>query len=178
MTDEELVSGFLNDGDTKLFEILYKRYSIKIYNKCYSFVNNEEEAKDLAHDIFLKLFTKITSFKNQSKFSTWLYAFTFNHCVNHLKRNKSKKLENRISDVFDINNYPEEIITSNSLITNLDEKLNSALDKIPPKDKQIIQLKYLDNLSIKNIESVLGIGPSAIKMRIKRAKEKLLICYA
>lgn len=177
MTDEQLVSEIIKNNNTALFGVLYDKFSKRIYNKCYSFVNNEEEAKDLTQDIFLKLFVKLSSFKGTSKFSTWVYSFTYNHCVNYVTRNSSKKIKKQSLDFFDIENYSEEPNTSNYLTENLDERLNIALDKISVNDKLIIQLKYQDNLSIKNIEKVLGIGTSAVKMRIKRAKEKLAVCY-
>ncbi len=178
MTNEELVHQIIISKNTDLFEILYDRFSKPIYNKCYSFVNNEDEAKDLTQDIFLKLFVKISSFKGNSKFSTWLYSFTYNHCVNYVTRNSKKKYETRLTESFDIENYAEEGVSKNELTENLDQRLDIALSQISEDDRLIIKLKYKDNLSIKNIEQVLGLGTSAVKMRIKRARQRLAVSYA
>ena len=178
MSDEILVSAIIKDNNTKLFEILYDKYSKKVYNKCYSFVNNQEEAKDLTQDIFLKLFVKLSSFQGKSKFSSWLYAFTYNHCVNYVTRNTIKKFERRLPETFDLENIADDIQMDNHLTKNLDERLDLALSKISEKDQLIIKLKYQKNLSIKDIQQTLGLGSSAVKMRIKRAKERLAVCYA
>lgn len=178
MTDEELVSKIIDSNNTSLFEILYDKYSKKVYNKCYSFVKNEEEAKDLTQDIFLKLFVKLSSFKGKSKFSSWLYSFTYNHCVNYINRDVGKRFEGRFPESFDIENYAEDTTSKNDFTENLDNRLSIALNKIPANDKLIIQLKYIDNLSIRKIETVLGLQTSAVKMRLKRAKEKLAVSYA
>ncbi|GAA4230763.1 RNA polymerase sigma factor [Postechiella marina] len=178
MTDEQLVDEITTNNNTELFGTLYDRFSRTIYNKCYSFVNNEEEAKDLTQDIFLKLFTKLESFKGKAKFSTWVYSFTYNYCVNYVSRNRVKKYETRLPESFDIENYGETMVAEDNSNDNSEEKLNIALKELPEKDKSILVLKYQQNLSIKNIEGVLGIGPSAVKMRIKRAKERLSCSYA
>lgn len=180
MTDEELVSRIVDNKDVHLFETLYDRFSSSIYNKCYSFVNNEDEAKDLTQDIFLKLYLKLTSFQGRSKFSTWLYSFTYNHCVNYVNRNAKRKFERRLPDTFDIENYAEEEEVEDSIYNKETtvKRLSHALHEIPVNDRSILDLKYQKNLSNKNIEVVLGLGTSAVKMRIKRAKERLACSYA
>ncbi|WNH10905.1 RNA polymerase sigma factor [Thalassobellus suaedae] len=177
LSDEELVDGIVKNNDTLLFEILYDRYAMLVYNKCYGFANNEDEAKDLTQDVFLKLFIKLASFKGKSKFSTWLYSFTYNHCVNYVTRNTAKKFEKQSVDYTDIENLSDDEDDTGFLSMKVD-KLKVALELISPEEKMILLLKYQDSLSIKEIESVLGIGESAVKMRIKRAKDKLQTVYA
>lgn len=177
LSDEDLVRAIVKSNDTLLFEVLYDRYAMLVYNKCLSFAKDEDEAKDLVQDIFLKLFVKLVSFKEQSKFSTWLYAFTYNHCVNYVNRNTAKKIENQAVDYYDISNISDENEDEDFSQMKV-EQLKEALSLIAPDDKMILLLKYQDALSIKDIENVLGIGESAVKMRIKRAKEKLLTVYA
>ncbi|WP_299224154.1 sigma-70 family RNA polymerase sigma factor [uncultured Psychroserpens sp.] len=176
ITDEALVRAIVKNNDTLLFEVLYDRYANLVYNKCYGFAKDSDEAKDLTQDVFLKLFVKLASFKEKSKFSTWLYAFTYNHCVNYVTRNTAKKFEKQSVDYADIENISEEVDDVDFSDMRLD-KLKQALELVSPDEKMILLLKYQDNLSIKEIESVLDIGESAVKMRIKRAKDKLLTVY-
>ena len=96
LTDEALVEEIIKTNDTMLFEVLYDRYATMVYNKCYGFANGVDEAKDLTQDVFLRVFIKLASFKGKSKFSTWLYAFTYNHCVNYVNRNTAKKFEKSV----------------------------------------------------------------------------------
>lgn len=177
LPDEDLVKAIVSSNNTLLFGTLYDRYSGLVYNKCYGFAKGEEEAKDLTQDVFLKLFVKLSSFKGKSKFSTWLYAFTYNHCVNYVTRNTAKKFEKQSVDYKDIENLSEEEEDDNSFLNMKVDKLQKSLELISPEEKMILLLKYQDFLSIKEIESVLGIGESAVKMRIKRAKDKLKTVY-
>lgn len=176
LSDEALVNAIVKTNDTLLFEVLYDRFATMVYNKCYGFAKDGDEAKDLTQDVFLKLFVKLASFKGQSKFSTWLYAFTYNHCVNYVTRSTAKKFEKQSVDYADIENLSEEPSDSDFSDMRVD-KLKKALDLVSPDEKMILLLKYQDNLTIKEIEIVLGIGESAVKMRIKRAKDRLLTVY-
>ena len=176
LSDEDLVKLIVSTNDTLLFEVLYDRFSRLVFNKCYGFAKDEEEAKDLTQDVFLKLFVKLASFKGTSKFSTWLYAFTYNHCVNYVTRNTAKKFEKQSVDYADIENI-SDIENESDFLTMKVDKLQAALELISPDEKMILLLKYQDFLSIKDIESVLGIGESAVKMRVKRAKDRLISVY-
>lgn len=178
LSDEELVKAIVSNNDTLLFEILYDRYSKVVYNKCYGFSKSSQEAEDLTQDVFLKLFVKLATFKGRSKFSTWLYAFTYNHCVNYVNRNNSKKIEKKAVDAENIGEEyynPEE--DDNAINQLRVEKLKEALEKISPEEKMILLLKYQDFLSIKELVDIFDIGESAVKMRLKRAKEKLVNVY-
>jgi len=178
LSDEDLVEAIVSTNNTLLFEVLYDRYARLVYNKCYGFAKDEDEAKDLTQDVFLKLFVKLASFKAKAKFSTWLYAFTYNHCVNYVTRNTAKKFEKQSVDYTDIENLSDDYDENDNSFLNMKiEKLKVALELISPGEKMILLLKYQDFLSIKEIESALGIGESAVKMRIKRAKDKLITVY-
>ncbi|WP_378179866.1 RNA polymerase sigma factor [Aquimarina sp. SS2-1] len=176
ITDEELVQQILEKNDAVLFGKLYDRYSKKIYNKCYSFAKNEGEAQDLTQDLFLKLFTKLNSYKGRSKFSTWLYSFTYNFLVNYKKRDHSKKLSERWERLNKNDHHlaSEEDIDEEDLFELKSSNLEKALELIEPADKAILLLKYQDDISVKEIQAILNIGESAVKMRLKRAKIKLV----
>jgi len=178
LSDEDLVKAIVSSNDTLLFEILYDRYDKVVYNKCIGFSKSEDEAEDLTQDIFLKLFVKLKTFKGNSKFSTWLYAFTYNHCVNYVNRSTAKKIEKQsvgTENIEDTYYNPEKDDNNINLLKV--EKLKEALEQISPEEKMILLLKYQDSLSIKELGGILDIGESAVKMRLKRAKEKLINVY-
>ena len=179
LSDEDLVREIVEKNDTHLFAVLYDRYAGLVYNKCYGFSINKEEAQDLAHDVFVQLFIKLRMFKGKSKFSTWLYSFTYNFCVNYVQRNSDKKKE-RVTIVTDV--IKDEDINENEeddtdLFKLKSEKLGEALNIIDVEEKMILLMKYQDDMSIKEIQEVLSLGASAVKMRVKRAKEKVIIAY-
>ncbi len=180
LNDEALVEAIVKTNDTMLFEVLYDRHAAMVYNKCYGFANSVDEAKDLTQDVFLKVFIKLKSFKGKSKFSTWLYAFTYNHCVNYVTRNTAKKIEKQSisSESIDIENIGEDIDSTHEFENMRVEQLKSVMELISPDEKMILLLKYQDNLSIRELADALDIGESAVKMRLKRAKEKLVQKYS
>lgn len=178
LSDEELVEAIVKTNNTLMFEVLYDRFSSMVYNKCYGFANGQDEAKDLTQDVFLRVFVKLASFKGNSKFSTWLYAFTYNHCVNYVTRNTAKKIEKKSVNSDTIENIGENVDSTHEFQNMKVKKLKKVMELISPDNKMILLLKYQDNLSIREISEALEVGESAVKMRLKRAKEKLVQKYA
>ncbi len=176
MEDEALVAQIVASNNTLLFGTLYDRYSKKVYNKCYGFATSEDEAEDLTQDVFLKLFTNLHSFQGRSKFSTWLYSFTYNFCVNYVNRDKARKLDDNSYSMSDHDYHLSEVadIQDEDLFELQVSKLKIALEKIDPEDKAILLLKYQDEVSIRELQTVLDAGESAVKMRLKRARLRVV----
>lgn len=177
LSDEELVKQIVADNDPMLFGKLYDRYAKMVYNKCYGFARSEDEAEDLTQDVFLQLFIKLRTFKEKSKFSTWLYSFTYNFCVNYVNRNKQRKIRDKSVQVENSEHKLTVEVPDESLYEMKADKLKKALEQISPEDKSILLLKYQDGASIKEMVVLMEIGESAVKMRLKRAKERLLEIY-
>jgi len=176
ISDEALIKKINETSDTHLFGLLYDRYSGTVYNKCISFTLNQEAAQDLTQDIFVKLFVKLKSFRGESKFSTWLYTFTYNHCVNFVQR--EMKPENNIRAAMeDLEEEPVEEISDREIFELKAEKLKKALQMLNPTDRMMLLLKYQDDISIKEIASTTALSESAVKMRLSRAKMNLVKFY-
>lgn len=178
ITDEDLVFEIIRTNNTALYAILYERFSKFVYNKCYGFSKNKQEAEDLMHDVFIRLFSKLKTFKGSSKFSVWLYSFTYNFCVNYVQRNSYKKKEKITVITSEIKETGGEDEIDYPVFFELkSEKLAKALKMITSSEKMILLLKHQNDMTIKEISEVLGIGDSAVKMRLKRSKEKLINVY-
>ena len=176
ISDEELIQEITKTNDAHLFGILYDRYVSLVYNKCLGFIGSKEEAQDLTHDIFVKLFVKLKTFKGDSKFSTWIYAFTYNHCVNYLQREvKGKKNTFSVKEEYEDGVIDE--IADEKIFELKAEKLNQSLQLISPNERAMLLMKYQDDLSIKEIASAHELGESAVKMRLNRAKSNLIKVY-
>ncbi|MDO6738053.1 RNA polymerase sigma factor [Wenyingzhuangia sp. 2_MG-2023] len=173
MTDNELIEKIVKGNNTHLFAVLYDRYSSVVYSKCLSFVKSKEIAEDLTHDLFVELFVKIKTYKGEAKFSTWLYSFTYNFCVNYIQRDKYKKNE-KISDDLEASFADIEEIDDALIFEIKATKLKLILDKIDPEYKMILLMKYQDDMTIKELSILLGVSKSAVKMRLNRAKKKAL----
>jgi RNA polymerase sigma-70 factor (ECF subfamily) len=177
LSDEELVEQIVANNDPLLFGKLYDRYAKMVYNKCFGFAKSESEAEDLTQDVFLQLFIKLRTFKGRSKFSTWLYSFTYNFCVNYVNRNKQLKIRDQSVQVDESDYKLSEDVPDESLYEMKADKLKKSLDLISAEDKSLLLLKYQDGASIKELVELMDLGDSAVKMRLKRAKERLLEIY-
>jgi RNA polymerase sigma factor (sigma-70 family) len=171
LSDEEIVSLYVESQSNSYFEEIYERYSNKVYRKCYSFTYNQEKAEDYTHDIFLKLIVKIGTFKETAKFSTWLYSITYNYCMDQIKVNKKQK-EVSFDENFDLAEVQESDLDSIQ-----SEDLKRSMSKIPSDEKALLLMKYQDDFSIKEIAEMLNISESAVKMRLLRSKDKLKKIY-
>lgn len=173
--DEEIVKHIVRTGDHERFGILYDKYSDRVFGKCLSFVKDRDIAKDLLHDIFLKCFVNLSNFNFKSQFSTWLYSITYNYCVDFVrKRNRLKMTD--WENIPEIKDETDEI-NEKELLSIKAERLKQVLENISPDIKMLLLMKYQDNLSIKDIMSATELGESAVKMRLKRSKEKALEKY-
>ena len=176
MPDEQIVQLIITSGDPSHFEEIYERYALKVYQKCLSFTKAEDEAKDLAHDLFVKIYLSLNKFNERSKFSTWLYAITYNYCEDHqAKKKKQRTLAQELT--MDIDIADSEELEDRLLLELNIQTLHALLEKLNPSEKALLLMKYQDDLSIKEIAEMLGAGESAVKMKLKRSKDKLRNLY-
>lgn len=159
-----------------MVNVLYSRYADKVYRKCYSFVKDEAAAEDLAHDVFIKVLLNLNSFSGRSKFSSWLYSVTYNFCIDYLRRKQRHHIESIDNDSSTPINLAD-IDTVEDLSHIKSDRLKLLLEKVKTEEKMILLMKYADSMSIKEIQEALNLSESAVKMRIKRAKEKVLDLY-
>ncbi|MBY0433651.1 MAG: RNA polymerase sigma factor [Cyclobacteriaceae bacterium] len=178
-SDEELVNAIRKDDRHALGE-LYNRYYKKVFHKSYSFTKNQEEAFDLAQEALMKAFDNLHSFKGESSFSTWLYTITHRHCLAALKKNgrhQFQALEENVTsedDTYDLSPVAEE----SSDRSEQELIMYSLINALPEKERNLLNLKYLQGESIEALQTQLNVSASAIKMRLKRTREKLNMLYA
>ncbi|UFH54950.1 RNA polymerase sigma factor [Spirosoma sp. KNUC1025] len=174
-SDEELVRLYVETQRNTYFEKIYERYCDKVYRKCLSFTKDPVRAEDLTHDIFLKLVVKLSSFREQAKFSTWLYSITYNYCTDQLRSHNMRR-EVHVDD-----NWERLDIESDDGLAELAEmesrQLERALQQLAPEEQTILLMKYQDDISIRDIATINGLTESAVKMRLKRSRDKLRKSY-
>jgi RNA polymerase sigma factor (sigma-70 family) len=170
-SDEELVQLYVETQTNFYFEQLYERYADKVYRRCFSFVKDGAKAEDFTHDIFIKLIVKLGTFKEDARFSTWLYSITYNYCMDQLRVAKKRgeiysDEELEMADSVDLHSVFDE--------ADIEVKrLNRAMDYLSADEKSILMMKYQDDLSIRDIADIFRVTESAVKMRLLRSREKL-----
>lgn len=172
--DEDLIKIIVTDKNNDLFGVLYERYYRKVLDKSYSLLKNRDLAIEATQNIFSKAFEKLAGFKGNASFSSWLYSIAYNYCIDFLRLKKQLHYPEWNSQ----NELPEIIDETDEDLTNLDyELLLELMELIHPEEKALIVMKYSDDLSMKQIGEALRITESAAKMRLKRARARLLFLY-
>lgn len=176
ISDEDLILRLKSEFDPKLFSMLIDRHRGMIKSKCAGYVKNEYTAEDLCQDVLIKLYLKLETFKSDSRFSTWLHSIIHNHCIDYIKKSRkdlhteiTEKLADQVGEILEFEENLSEEITED-LLTDL-------MDQITPEGKLILLLKYKEKKSIKEIQKALNINESTVKMRLKRAKDKINKLY-
>ncbi len=174
LTDLQLIDLILKNGRKELFSILYSRYFVKVQDKCYSFLKNKVQAEEFANDILSKAFEKLDSFKGKSQFSSWLYSLSYNTIIDYLRKKKQLHYPN-----WNQTNELPEIIDEEEVETQQPnyEQLLEILEKIHPEEKALLLMKYQDTLSLKEIATSLSISEDAVKMRLKRARTRVVYLH-
>ncbi len=168
--DEQLVDNYKN-GNYQSLGTLYKRYYKKVYHKCLSFTRKPDEANDMAQDVLMKAMENISSFRGNSKFATWLFAITKNHCITYSRSKRNIYFE----DIYSNENIADEMVdlSDRELYEQRELALDDMLYSVRDAERKMLVLKYQQNYSIKDLQKELNLSASAIKMRLQRARYKV-----
>jgi RNA polymerase sigma-70 factor, ECF subfamily len=168
----ELVQAF-RQGDTQAFNRLVGLYQNKVYNLAYSYVKDQEEAKDLAQDIFVTVYRSLPGLKDPAKFSSWLYQTAINQCRNRYRRLRRRGFFETRS--IDDEESPLQLASDESLEKNIEEQqtagiLRAELAKMPETEKEILILRDLQGLSYEEIGEALHLPLGTVKSKLNRAR--------
>ncbi|GAB3900998.1 RNA polymerase sigma factor [Spirosoma agri] len=175
LADEQLVSAFQTTSSAQSFEALYNRYINKVYRTCLSFTNDAQAAQDYTQDIFLKVFDKLGSFQRQSSFSTWLYAISHNHCLDQHRLSKRLPTEPLSAEV--VQTLADSLPCSHDPNQDQLQNIECLLAKLPQSDRRLLGLKYEQGLSVMALCNHYQLSESAVKMRLKRSRDRLRKLY-
>ena len=167
-------------GDADAFELLVNRHQTSALNLIYRFVGDRTQAKDLAQEVFIRVWQAAKTYKPEAKFTTWLYRITANLCLNELKSSRRRKLfqflrfgedqENTIEGALvDASPSPEDLLLSREQ----SRRISDALQGLPENQRMALILKRYDGLSYQEIAKVIGCSVSAIESLLVRAKRSL-----
>src|SRR6266700_7020863 len=169
-----------NSGDAAAFEELVKRYDSKLFRIAQHITHNREDAQDAVQDAFLKVFRKLTQFRENSQFSTWLIRITVNESLMKLRKQRSDR-EVSIDEDFQSEDHtaafeladwgpsPEELYKAFEL-RNI---LRSELQELRPGLRVVFVLRDIEGLSTEETADVLELTDVAVKTRLSRARLQL-----
>jgi RNA polymerase sigma-70 factor, ECF subfamily len=173
-TDAELVAACLA-GERDAFGIIVERHRRHVYQLCYRFVGNHEDANDLAQDVFIRAFRGLRTFKSQSSLGTWLYRIGVNVCLNRvsIKAPKPESLEPLIAMSDQRVASQEESPTDALLRDERAAQVRAAIARLPKKQRATLVLRVYHDLPHEEIAKALGSSVGAVKANFFHALNNL-----
>lgn len=157
-------------GNTEAFGFLIKKYQNKVYALSISILKNEDDAKDAVQEGFITAYTLLNNFRNESKFSTWLYRIVVNKSLQFIKREKRKE---EILQEYTITNTEKNAF--NNAIAQLEhselkELVKQVFKRITAKEALVLQLYYIDDYNLLEIIEITNFTKANIKVLLYRGR--------
>ena len=160
----------LTGGDKSALTELMKRYQVKAINYAYRYLGDFDDCEDAAQDCFVKVYTNRQRFDKSRPFAPWFYTILINCCRDRL-RHRSSFAE--LVERFTVHKSLSETEPENSSSDTM-ELFNNALMKLPPAKREILTLRFTDDLSYQEIAETLGLSQGTVMSRLFRARKELV----
>jgi RNA polymerase sigma factor (sigma-70 family) len=174
MEDDILLVRRVLQGDRSAFRQLVESYQQYVFTIAHNVLKNREEAEEVAQDVFLKVYKMLGSYRQESKFSSWLYAVAYRSAIDASRRKKlpAQSLEK------DGTELPiPDLVSKNSLENLQDQELSTwvhgAVQTLKPQDATIVTLFYLNEQPVSEIAKITGLSITNVKTKLHRLREQL-----
>lgn len=163
-------------GDKQAFNRLVLLYQARIYNLAYNYVKTEEEAKDVAQDVFVTAYRALPKLRDDTKFGAWLYQIGINHC-----RNRYKKLKRRgffTQKSIDDENAPVHLESGDSPEQHFEQQqtiklVRDTIAQMNETEREVLVLRDLQGLAYDEISEILDVPLGTVKSKLNRARLNL-----
>jgi RNA polymerase sigma-70 factor (ECF subfamily) len=172
-TELDIIKGCKNNSSSAQ-QLLYTRYAPALKSVCMRYVKDKDDAKDVLHDSFIKIFNQIGKYKGEGSFEGWLKRIVINMALDHVKKNQKNKFVS--SDNFDLAEKEESTETSSDVLLNAGfsaDDLLAMLQNIQTDYALVFNMFYIDKLNHKEISELLVIDENTSRTRLFRAKVQL-----
>jgi RNA polymerase sigma-70 factor (ECF subfamily) len=169
----------LQQGDGQAFTKLVDQWQDMVFNTAVGIVQNEDDADDITQDVFIQVYQSVSSFKGESKFSTWLYRIVISKALDHVKKKKRKKRFGFVQSLFGTASeeeiHPEEFNHPGVLMENRERaaELFKAMEQLPDNQRIAFTLHKLEAQKHQDIAAIMNISLTAVESLIARAKGNL-----
>ncbi len=173
-TEREYIRRIL-DGETRLFSCFLSEYGDQVYRLIRTITSSPEESEELTQDVFVKAYSKLSTFSGKSRFSTWLYRIAYNTAIS---RTRKKKPERFTVDEKALERLSGEEV--DRLLEGDDNeerllKLESAVAALAPDERLLLDLYYTEDRSVQELSGITGLSPSNVKIKLHRIRKKLYV---
>lgn len=171
-TDEHLVRRF-KDGSADAFEILVQRHGTRVYNLCLRILGDAEEAADASQDTFLAALRKLSSFRGDAAFTTWIHRVAVNACYDSLRRKRRRPMLQIVTDEGDERTEPSIPAPDHADGVVFSVDVARALSEVPEEFRVVLVLADVQDLPYDEIAAVLEIPVGTVKSRVFRGRAAL-----
>lgn len=178
MNEPELIA-LLKEKNRNAFKQIVETWQDMVYNTAIGLLQNAEDAEDTAQEVFIQVFESISSFKQESKISTWIYRITVSKCLDHIRRKKRKKRFAFIQSLYAKKDgamiEPPDFFHPGIKAENKENAaiLFHAIDKLPENQKTAFILNKMENLSYREISDIMKLTEASVDALLQRAKNNL-----
>lgn len=170
-TEERELIRRIREGDGEALRAIVERYQDRIHALIYGIVRDRHEVEDVAQEVFLKVYTRISAFDGRSKFYTWLYRVAANAAKDHVKKRSRRPAVTLEEDAFlpDAADGP----AAGARIRETRRFVRESIAALPSRYRTVLTLRELDGLSYKEISDVLQLSIGTVESRLHRARAQL-----
>lgn len=172
VSDQSIINDVLS-GDTRAFATIMERYAPRVYALVAGMMGDGDDAADTTQEIFIKVFSSLSSFKGSSSFSTWLFRISYNMVISRLRKPQAPDSASGDDRFWD--NIADTAAADDDDDTGMPtvDMLYEALDLLLPDERTLISLFYLDGKSLAEIAFIMSITETNAKTRLFRIRKKL-----
>ncbi len=167
--DEQQLILQVKEGRSGAFRLLVEQYMKQAYNIAFGFVNNHDDAEDVAQEAFVRIYRSVASFRGDAEFSTWLYRIVMNLSLNKIRQRKSRvKREVEINDAV-LGSAAHEV----SHGAEMHEHIERALHELPTLQRATVILRHINGLSTRQVSTILQCSEGTVKTHLHRGLKKM-----
>ena len=172
MDESELIAA-ARSGDREAFDELVRRTFVDTFTLARRLTGNDEDARDVVQEAYLRAWRGIGKFRGDAMFSTWLYRITANCASTQVHRRRRQRAEPFEDDFEPVDTRAEQEVSQGAESAEALDRISRALDELPAKLRSVVVMKDVYDLSHEAIADELGISVAAAKVRLHRGRRKL-----
>jgi RNA polymerase sigma-70 factor, ECF subfamily len=166
-------------GDAAAFSQVVTAYRRRILGTISRLIGRPEDVEDVAQEVFMRLYFSVGQLRTAEVFEPWLYRLTVNACYDYLRKSK-RRLESRMADLSDQQVMMADAVAGSKAQLDETERLrvrdtvNGMLSAVSEEDRILLTMKEVEGLSLTELEAVYGVNENALKVRLFRARQRVL----
>lgn len=171
-------------GNAEAFNEIVQAYRRRIFGTVSRLIGRPEDVEDVAQEVFIRLYYSLDQLRSPEVFEPWLYRLTVNAALDYLRKRRKRRQESRVADLSEQQVIMADAAAGSKIEVDEKEKarirelVDSLLSGVSEEDRLLLTLKEVEGLSLKELEKIYRVNENALKVRLFRARQRVLRAYA